>query len=79
MFESLEGNQGMTPRPVFISLGLLLAFSSLHDCHSEESELARARAMALRIDHHLERTWAEHGVEPAPLCNDAQFLRRSGG
>ncbi len=33
-------------------------------------------ALAKRIDHHLAARLAEKGVPPAPLCDDATFLRR---
>ena len=29
------------------------------------------------LDGHLVRKWEEMGVRPAPLCDDAEFLRRA--
>lgn len=37
---------------------------------------ARALALAARIDKHLADGWAAAKVEPAPLADDAEFLRR---
>jgi hypothetical protein len=34
------------------------------------------RALAARIDKHLAAGWSAAGVTPAPLANDAEFLRR---
>jgi hypothetical protein len=34
------------------------------------------RALAARIDKHLAAGWSAAGVEPAPLADDAEFLRR---
>ena len=34
------------------------------------------RALAARIDKYLAAGWTEAGVEPAPLADDAEFLRR---
>jgi hypothetical protein len=33
-------------------------------------------ALAARIDHFIESQWTEKGVTPAPLADDAEFLRR---
>jgi hypothetical protein len=35
-----------------------------------------AAALAAKIDQHLARRWATAQVEPAPRCDDAEFLRR---
>src|SRR4051812_16377537 len=35
-----------------------------------------AQALAEKIDAHFARRWAERGVKPAPLADDAEFLRR---
>ena len=36
----------------------------------------RVRAEAAAIDAHLAARWREHGVEPSPPLDDAQFVRR---
>ena len=36
----------------------------------------RVRAEAAAIDEHLAARWREHGVEPSPPLDDAQFVRR---
>ncbi len=41
--------------------------------HSQAEEL---RALTARIDKHLAADWRTAGVEPAPLAEDAEFLRR---
>jgi len=37
---------------------------------------AEPRALAQRIDHHLAQHWKADKVQPAPLADDAEFLRR---
>src|SRR5262249_32907477 len=39
-------------------------------------ELLDAQALAARIDQHINARLAERGVKPAPLADDAAFLRR---
>jgi hypothetical protein len=39
-------------------------------------ELLDAQALAARIDQHINARLAERGVKPAPLADDAEFLRR---
>ena len=39
-------------------------------------DAAEVRALAARIDHHLAAGWNAAGVKPAPLADDAEFLRR---
>jgi hypothetical protein len=34
-------------------------------------------ALAARIDHHIAAGWAKAGVTPAPLADDAEFVRRA--
>jgi hypothetical protein len=34
------------------------------------------QALATRIDHHLAQRWKAEKVQPAPMANDAEFLRR---
>lgn len=36
----------------------------------------KVRALAARMDHHLEAGWAAGAVQPAPLADDAEFVRR---
>jgi Protein of unknown function (DUF1549)/Protein of unknown function (DUF1553) len=35
-----------------------------------------ARALAAKIDQHIAKRWASAGSQPAPLADDAEFLRR---
>jgi Protein of unknown function (DUF1549)/Protein of unknown function (DUF1553) len=55
----------------FAAVVLLLAASSSHGY-----DLPGAEALAATIDRHLAAGWKDAGSEPAPLADDAEFLRR---
>src|SRR5688572_353076 len=40
-------------------------------------EIDDVPALADRIDRHIEARWQKEGVTPAPLADDAEFLRRA--
>jgi hypothetical protein len=40
------------------------------------ADRAKVRVLAARIDKHLAAGWSAAGVEPAPLADDSEFLRR---
>src|SRR5262245_43828970 len=60
-------------------LAAWLAFGPLRPAGAAEKAApmdAAVRALAARIDKHLARRWAAEKVEPAPVADDAEFLRR---
>lgn len=62
------------------SLLLLLPFAPLASAGDkaakQSADLLDAEELARRIDHHLAVRLARKGVPPAPLSDDAEFLRR---
>src|SRR5262245_15743798 len=57
---------------------LLLAVSPIAGAgpSAKDSASHDAQALAKQIDQHIAKRWAEAKVEPAPLADDAEFLRR---
>src|SRR5262249_39217470 len=53
---------------------LLLTFSAA--VGAEPSSSPDAQALARKIDQLIAKRWADAKVEPAPLAEDAEFLRR---
>src|SRR5262245_49970102 len=43
---------------------------------AEPAAARDAKALAEKIDQHIAKCWAETGVQPAPVADDAEFLRR---
>ncbi|HZT78697.1 MAG TPA: DUF1549 and DUF1553 domain-containing protein [Gemmataceae bacterium] len=64
-----------------VGLGLLAAAGAspsvrAGDPAANASPALSAERLADRIDELIEAKWREHNVQPAPLADDAQFLRR---
>lgn len=43
---------------------------------AKEAKNSLARSLARAIDRHLEADWSAHGIQPAAIADDAEFLRR---
>ncbi len=59
-------------RSFIIAVAILVTALDL----SVQAAAPDARDLAQRIDHHLAQRWKTDKVEPAPLADDAEFLRR---
>jgi hypothetical protein len=64
-----------------LALGVLLAAAlsaraAEPQASDADAKLRAAKALAAKIDAHLEAGWQKAGVTPAPLTSDAEFLRR---
>lgn len=68
----------MSPRHTLVILALA---SFTCSALGQEPEVAattpNATTMAARVDELLAAKWREEGVEPAPVCDDAEFMRRA--
>jgi hypothetical protein len=66
--------------PLLCATALLLVVPASHGADppraSGEAALQDALAAAARIDAQLAAKWAKASVEPAPIADDAEFLRR---
>ncbi|HEX5271333.1 MAG TPA: DUF1549 and DUF1553 domain-containing protein [Gemmataceae bacterium] len=61
-------------RWVLLALGALFAAAAAAPA---KDNVRDARALAERIDRHLAERWQRDGVTPAPLADDAEFVRRA--
>jgi hypothetical protein len=61
-------------------LGLTILLAPVSAAESKratpDNKVADAYALAGRIDERIRAGWAAKGVQPAPLSNDAEFIRR---
>src|SRR5262245_43739222 len=57
-------------------LGLPAVLLACASAGGAEPSKGDVQALAAKIDRHLADRWAEAKVEPAPLADDAEFLRR---
>src|SRR5262245_33260322 len=58
------------------SLPLLLALVGATPPANSPDRLADATAVAVKIDAIVQQHWRESDVKAAPVCSDADFLRR---
>jgi hypothetical protein len=61
---------------VFVGALLLLIIGPSRGESAEPSRAEAAQALAAKIDERLARRWKDNQVQPAPLADDAEFLRR---
>ena len=59
-----------------LSASRLAADSRPRNAAASAQAVLDAKALAARIDHHINARLNERGVKPAPLADDAEFLRR---
>jgi hypothetical protein len=64
------------PLVVLAVLSALLAGDSARAAERATTPAGDAQALAAKIDQHIARRWSESTIEPAPLADDAEFLRR---
>src|SRR6516162_133174 len=56
---------------------LLLASGAVHAQPSQpKNDAASVKALAAKIDERFAKHWQDKKVQPAPLADDAEFLRR---
>jgi hypothetical protein len=65
------------PRWGLLALGALLAAAGAAPAAPGKDNLRDARALAERIDRALAERWQRDKVTPAPLADDAEFVRRA--
>lgn len=59
------------------ALTIIAAFAGGAPAADPAGREAAAKALAARIDHHVEAGWKSNEVTPAPVALDATFLRRA--
>ena len=60
------------PLPTLLLSSVFLCFAS-----TGRADGLSEQRMAARVDDHLAKAWAAHNVQPGPLTDDAEFLRRA--
>lgn len=65
-------------KPHRLALAILLAISGATFAEPERpaDQPMDAAALASRIDDLIAKAWAEKGIQPAPIADDAEFIRR---
>ncbi|HTU89778.1 MAG TPA: DUF1549 domain-containing protein, partial [Gemmataceae bacterium] len=66
----------MLARPLCLMVLAALALAGASARAASPSGSGEAQALAAYIDRHIAQHWADTGTEPAPLADDAEFLRR---